>query len=1720
MKVSAYIISCGLLALELCADTNTWQSPPPSGNWTITTNWSLGSVPTSATTAIFPDMSGDYTVNVNTAPQNANILQFTADNSTVTISGNALNLYTGITVSGASAPRISSNIAMMSNSSFAVNLSGANLTINGNITGSNGMTISEGNLFLGGEGFYPENTYFGITEVQYGANLSAGQNNCFSSNSRVLLKEGATMNCNDFTGLTVATLNTPLIGANNPDIPVVILGTSTLTLSSPSGTFYGVITGIGGLTLSGVGTLAIATPSSGSSDSNDYTGLTSITNYATLSVTNTNALSEESQISLGTYGQLSLSQNAKVGGLTSTDSTGSIQLGIKVLLVNLSGATSTFAGQITSNDSNLESPTNGLTLVGPGTLTLSGTSNNYSGTTSLNTGAILVGNAGSLSPKSIISLQDTSQLTVNGSNAIRDLGDDTAGQSKITLTTGTLTIQGRSGSAGPAGIYRGQITGSGSLAIKNPGTLIFNNSVASATNYQGTTTISNRANLTVQTSNSLSPQSSVILTTGALTIDLTAPNNATIKDLNADLNSQVDIVNSATNLILGSNSTTPAICAAYIYGEGGIIKQNSQTFQLVYSTNLGQNSYVGNTTITGGTLAAGSDDCFSPGSIITLTTGILDANVYNNAIPDLDGAVGTTISIGSGGVLTIGVTGQAGPIGSCLGRITGQGSFGITNTASYTLTPSPSAPNNYYGSTNITGDSTLIAGGNNAFSANSIVSIDSGSTLNVAGFNNQIAGLSGAGSVTSGSTSGSTLTIGGTNASSSFSGSITSIGTIGITKVGTGTLTLSGTSSNAYLGNTVISGGTLAAGNNNVFSTTSLVVLSSGATLDNHGYTNRIGNLTGSGGTVILGAGTLEIGTLSQTSAYGGTIVASLTGTTGGNLTLLSGTTFVFSGTSTYGGTTTVEENATFQAAAPGAFSPNSTFYIETTGTLDLNNYDNEIGALSSDAAPTSALVQLNSGSNLTMGGNGATTTYNGSIEGVGNVTQKTGKITFSNTNAYTGTTTITNGGTIVISDDNQLGDTDYGLFLSTGTLEVSLSGQTSARTVTLTGITNYFQVDAGTFTLSGAIGGSGGGFTKLGSETTLVLSNTGNNYTGITTVSQGTLQAGGGQTLSAGSEVSIASGATLDLNNNANQIANLSRQGNVILGNALLTVGNGNDRDYYGEISGTGGVKKVGLGTLTLWGNSTYTGATEVDAGTLVVNGQITSTTTVDAGATLRGTGQITGNVSCSGTTAPGNSIGTLTVTGNYTALSGSDFHVETDTTTADKLVATGSFTIDSNAALTVIPYRGLYSPKTPYIIVEAGRGVSGTFHPVITTITKATVDVDYSDPNKVILYLTVKSFSDIGLSWNAINVANALDQIMLIEPPGWEEELDTLFYLSESELNIALNQLDPAQLKGFSIIQQNNAVRVQNGISLRFQNFLDKMNCPRLRGCNFKRSPVYFWVDGFNSKLRQPSNLIDTNPQVGYRANTGGGSMGIDMNFLKHGFVGLMGAGTYSDVKWVKGQGTGHIKSAYAGVYASWLKEKQFANFSILGAASSYGAHRNIIYPGVYETAKSEHDGLQLLTHLDLGLNFKAFGVTCRPFESLDFIIQHEKAFQESNAHVYNLDVQKTNPQMFRNELGITFAKCYNISKKSRILADLKLSWVSENRMKGTLYTSSFINLDEITFQTKGYYPNRNFFSPGASLTGNFCKDSAYITVSYDAEIGNHYLDQRTGLQIGIKF
>ena len=95
--------------------------------------------------------------------------------------------------------------------------------------------------------------------------------------------------------------------------------------------------------------------------------------------------------------------------------------------------------------------------------------------------------------------------------------------------------------------------------------------------------------------------------------------------------------------------------------------------------------------------------------------------------------------------------------------------------------------------------------------------------------------------------------------------------------------------------------------------------------------------------------------------------------------------------------------------------------------------------------------------------------------------------------------------------------------------------------------------------------------------------------------------------------------------------------------GNLLEIAGSGTAR-ITGVVSGSGGIALTGS-RLELTGASTYTGATWVHAGLLVVNGSASASSgvTVDAAAMLGGTG-IVAAIGGAGTVAPGASPGILT--------------------------------------------------------------------------------------------------------------------------------------------------------------------------------------------------------------------------------------------------------------------------------------------------------------------------------------------------------------------------------------------------------------------------------------------------------------------------------------------
>ena len=245
-------------------------------------------------------------------------------------------------------------------------------------------------------------------------------------------------------------------------------------------------------------------------------------------------------------------------------------------------------------------------------------------------------------------------------------------------------------------------------------------------------------------------------------------------------------------------------------------------------------------------------------------------------------------------------------------------------------------------------------------------------------------------------------------------------------------------------------------------------------------------------------------------------------------------------------------------------------------------------------------------------------------VSGAGALT-KTGaaNLTLNGTNTYAGGTII-DAGRIIVSSDANLGNASGALTFNGGALE-NTAAFTSGRGVTLNNA-GTFLTDAnltlnGTMSGAGSLSKDGGGALILGAD---------NGYTGGTQIQAGTLQLGNGGT----------TGSILgDLANNGTLIFNRS-----------------NTLAFAGLISGVGAVVQSGAGTTVLSGNNVYAGPTQVNAGSLIINGDqsgATDATSVNAGGTLGGKGVIGGDVSlANGATLSsgdvGSAPGTLTVKGN----------------------------------------------------------------------------------------------------------------------------------------------------------------------------------------------------------------------------------------------------------------------------------------------------------------------------------------------------------------------------------------------------------------------------------------------------------------------------------------
>jgi outer membrane autotransporter protein len=486
--------------------------------------------------------------------------------------------------------------------------------------------------------------------------------------------------------------------------------------------------------------------------------------------------------------------------------------------------------------------------------------------------------------------------------------------------------------------------------------------------------------------------------------------------------------------------------------------------------------------------------------------------------------------------------------------------------------------------------------------------------------------------------------------------------------------------------------------------------------------------------------------------------------------------------------------------------------------------------------------------------------------------------------------------------------------------------------------------------------------------------------FEGVTNILGGSVRIGG--TIDPTTDFNLGDGGTLDITGKDQTIGGLEGEegSNVELGDSQLTVDQPGNTTFGGAISGTGSFVKQGEGTLNLTGDSSYTGPTSVNGGTLAVNGSIVSPVTVNSGGTLGGNGSVgSTTIGSGGTLAPGNSIGRLTVNGDLAFAAGSTYEVEVNAAgEADRLDATGAVTIDSSASVAVLAEDGEYNGRTDYVILTGAGGITGTFGTVTSDLAFLDPLLRY-DANSVILslYRNDIDFADIAVGFNQASVATAV-QALGVDNPLYEAVLVQNAAAAQASFGDLSGEILASSLSGLT------------DDSRQLRGSLMGMKAPPESGAFVWGSAFGGWGD--------------------FGANRGNFAMDTDnkglvagVGFGGNGFAAALSAGIGSSDFRFDGQGDrAEVDSKYLAAHATYgAGEGLRGAFGVSYAWHDIDTSRSISGAPLAQTLTSKRDASTLQIFGEIGYDITAGKTTVTPFARLAHVDTGSDAFTETGGN-----------------------------------------------------------------------------------------------------------------------
>lgn len=1390
------------------------------------------------------------------------------------------------------------------------------------------------------------------------------------------------------------------------------------------------------------------------------------------------------------------------------------------------------------------------------TVTLAGV-NTYTGATLVQAGTLTITTGGSIAASSRLTLDEGTTFTLeNQDMTLNELGESAGdAEGSIVLTGSTLTVDSFEGTS-----YRGVISGTGGV--------IFGDSVQLTQNctYSGATTLA-QGTLTLGAASGISNSSSVTFNSGT---QLTLNSDQTLKSLTDGTGVGTKGTIQTNGNVLTVNAT-PATFTGIITGSGEVHFRNAVTLGAA-------NDYTGATVVetgnlkleTAGTIEDTPTLMLKEGSSFTLQTDKTIQQLTHDTDP---GATDGTIFLGANQLTFNGtnstsfngqITGNAGSLrkvgaesatltgandftgniiiedgvlegnttslttditfegaaenknitfnqtadGTFSNQITGDGTFTKLGAANLTL----DAAQAYTGQTQVAAG-TLTLGANGSLT-NSTVTISENATLAILA-DKTLTSIIAAGANIDGDIElgANTLTVGSTPAGS-ISSTITGVG---------GSLTTTGNFGfegiAEFTGNANIESGIFTLGVGAQF-TEPTVNLSTGAQLTLEGSkTLKIASNTNVG-TINLGANTL---TISNDVAGDNNLIIS----GAGNLILEGDLTM--NNTQEYEGSTTVREK-TLTLTNSASIASSSELLLTENAILAIEA-DQTLQALRHNPAGTDGNVSIGSNT-LTLGATSGEF-FNGVISGTNGNLSTTGAVNLEGAHTFTGTTTVASGTLTLTTNGTLAGSVSVA---EEGTLKIAANKTFSELVFAQTG-NGTLDLQGNTLTLSS--GGFNGTLTSTGAAGTLLLDTPqttfelggvlGNTLT-TTVVRQGNAELKSGANVAGNIQIEPNGVVTLAGNASINQIQvdeEANSDGSISLGTSTLSLAQ-TSASFRGAITGTGGLTKTGTTTATFSGTHSYSGTTSVNAGTFVMNGTSTQSTFELNGGDLKGTGSLLNVTNISGNVAPGNSIGTLNITGNYTQQANGNLTIELTPTQSDKLAITGAASL--NGSLTVQPAAGVYPLGTTYTILTASS-VTGQFSRVLESHELA-FNPSYSTTAVTLVVgapTVVTPIPNNELPSNAREVADNLfsDPEQIVANADLDFVVDQLVNLSISDYEEALVRLSPLCMAAMPLVNFQKDVQMAVVLDKPFQkHFQDRYTKhkkanqlskkQKKRGEREKkwgiRSPdiakpqsgLFFEPVGlyYNQRSTQGSLLEDG--QVPFRAYTYGFGTGWEQ-VLKEQWILEGGVGyTHSNLVWSKHFGNSKWSTLYVAPFVGWFNHLGYANVMAMGAFNFYTIDRRIYYPGMNRVATSHPKSYDLGVRVNGGGQVHlGHNVFLQPDATLNFLTLFNTEYAEKGAQSLNLTLAKRTNYFLQPSLRMKVIKEWYTSKWT-FAPNVTVGWLANILLNSDQIASRFSILTNTPFfDIQGYYKSYSQLIAGAEWWMRNTSCGLELKATFEADV-----------------